>query len=273
MTKIAFLGLGQMGRRMAANLVAASHDVIVWNRSSGPAEAFAARAGSPAEAAASADIILTMLTDDQASHQVWAEVLLAAKPGALAVEMSTLSPARIAALSGEAEAKGLTFIDAPVAGTPPQAEAGQLIFLAGGTDKALARFAPLVEAMGSRIVHAGPTGKGAVLKLMVNTLLATQTALAAELTTFGKIHGVVPDDTARLLADLPVTSPATAISLRQIAEGQHAPLFPIDLMIKDLRYALDGWAAPLTETTLQAFERAQSAGHGALHISAVALAD
>lgn len=271
--KIAFLGLGQMGRRMVAHLIEAGHDIAVWNRSQSATSAFEGRAriaATPAEAVADAEAVLTMLTDDAASRAVWNEILPAAKAGTLTVEMSTVSIERISELAGQAADKGLNFIDAPVAGSLPQAEAGQLIFLVGGDD--VKRFAPLADLMGGRLLHAGETGKGMALKLMVNTLLGVQTIAMAELVRFGETVGIERGQTAELLGDLPVTSPAAKGALGLIVQNKHDPMFPIDLIAKDLDYFLKAYSADLTHTTHQTFVSAQKKGLGDRHITAVAMA-
>ena len=275
MTKIAFLGLGAMGRRMVPHLIAAGHDVTIWNRSPDKSEGLnATLAPTPADAARGADIVLSMLTDDAASEAVWLgrDGALAAMPdGALAVEMSTVSPGWVLKLARAADDRSLGFLDAPVAGSRPQADAGDLVFLVGGTDHDLARFQPLAEAMGKAVLHAGDRGKGAVLKLMVNGLLAVQTAAMAELLAFGTKGGIDPARAVELLSPVPVTSPAAAFVGGQIARGAHDPMFTVALMEKDLGYLLGGADLPLIAETRARFAAAQARGHGEKHISAVAL--
>ena len=274
MTKIAFLGLGAMGRRMVEHLVKADMDVSVWNRSPVAPIDRAAFAASPAEAARDADIVLTMLTDDAAAQTVWlgAEGALSTmRPGALAVEMSTVSTTWIDHLAQETEARGVGLLDAPVAGSRPQAEAGELVFLIGGTAENVDRFRPLAEAMGKAVLHAGDQGKGIVLKLMVNGLLAIQTAALSELLGFGIRGGIDPNRAVELLSPVPVTSPAAAFVARQIAEKAHDPMFTVDLMEKDLGYLVGGADMPLMEETRARFGAASAKGHGGKHITAVAL--
>ncbi|MDJ1008957.1 MAG: NAD(P)-dependent oxidoreductase [Paracoccaceae bacterium] len=275
MTKLAFLGLGAMGRRMAKNLIAAGHDVTVWNRSPGAADGLGANtAASPAEAVGGAEMAISMVTDDDAARAVWlgADGALAAlPPGALAIEASTVSPGWVAELAAAAGERGSRLVDAPVAGSRPQAEAGELVFLAGGAADDIARFDPVAKAMGKAVLHAGGTGRGAVLKLMVNGLLAVQTAALAELLAFGAKGGLDPETAVALLTPVPVTSPAAAFVAGQIARGAHEPLFTVDLMEKDLGYLLQGAILPLMAETRARFAAAAMRGHGARHITAIAL--
>ncbi|NRA98562.1 MAG: NAD(P)-dependent oxidoreductase [Rhodobacteraceae bacterium] len=268
MTKIAFLGLGAMGRRMAAHLIAAGHDVTVWNRSPDKASDLNAKSAvTPEDAVAGADAVLTMLTDDTASTEVWSRVAPHLGAHALTVEMSTVSPDQIARLRATLP----TLIDAPVAGSLPQADAGELIFLTGGAPEQIDRFRPLAEAMGKAVLHAGDSGKGAALKLAINTALGIQTAMMAELLRLGQAFDIAPATLLDLLAPTPVMSGTATVMGNLIAAGKHDPLFPVDLLIKNLGYALGSGAdMPVTQAVLAAFEATSAAGHGDQNISAIA---
>ena len=274
MTKIAFLGLGAMGRRMAARLIDAGHDVTLWNRTPDRAEGLSAPvAATPAEAAHGAGIVISMVTDDDAARDVWlgeAGALAAMAQGALAVESSTVTPGWISSLAEAAEAKGISLLDAPVAGSRPQAEAGELVFLAGGTAEDVARFDPVARAMGKAVIHAGPQGKGAVFKLMVNALLGVQAAAMAEILAYGAANGIPEPRGAELLGPLPVTSPAAAGLGKMIANKAYDPMFTIDLIVKDLGYLIDGSQnSPVMARVRETFAEAAERGHGGSHISAV----
>ncbi|MEL7026331.1 MAG: NAD(P)-binding domain-containing protein, partial [Pseudomonadota bacterium] len=187
------------------------------------------------------------------------------------IECSTTSPTWIAELNAAAKTKGVSFMDAPVAGSRPQAEAKELVFLAGGSGADIARFEPVSKAMGKAILHAGETGKGAVLKLMVNGLLAVQTAALAEIMAFGAASGIAPEQAVELLSPIPVTSPAASFVAGQIARGAHDPMFTVDLMEKDLGYLAGSQSSPLISETRARFANASERGHGGKHITAVAL--
>jgi 3-hydroxyisobutyrate dehydrogenase len=225
---IAFLGLGAMGQRMAARLLAAGHRVSVWNRSPGPAAALQAQgatlAASPREAAQGADVVISMVFDDAASRRVWLDPMDGAALGlsaqAFAVECSTLSPLWVAEL---AAALPVPLVDAPVAGSRLQAESGQLIFMAGGSPDAVARVQPLLLAMGGTVHPVGASGSGAWLKLAVNSLFATQVAAMAELLALLRGAGLDPAPLIATLKTMPVTSPAAAGAASLMLAGREPP--------------------------------------------------
>ena len=152
--KVAVLGLGTMGSGMAQNLLKAGHTVTVYNRTPAKAEALrtagARVAATPAEATRDAEFVIAMLADDQASRDVWFGsdgALQAARPDAILIDSSTVSPAWVSELAAAAKQRGLEFLDAPVTGSRMQAAAGQLSFLVGGSDAAVAEATPILQAM------------------------------------------------------------------------------------------------------------------------------
>lgn len=278
MSRIAFLGLGAMGRRMAAHLIP-EHDVTVWNRTASRAEALVAagarQAETPREAVADAELVFTMLTDDDAARGVWLDpehgALAGMQRGTIALESSTVTPAWIGTLGAAADSAGVRLIDAPVAGSTPQAEAAALVFLLGGRDPDVAEVDPVLAKMGAKRVHAGPRGHGATLKLMVNTMFATQVAALAELLQLAETQGMTRARALELLAPLPVTAPAAAGVGALMVAGDHAPRFPVDLVAKDLGYAHASGAGPLVRAAADRYQAASDAGHGGQNLSAVVL--
>ncbi|MEO0558261.1 MAG: NAD(P)-dependent oxidoreductase [Bacteroidota bacterium] len=275
---VSILGLGAMGARMAARQLDAGHTLTVWNRSPERAADLASHgatvAMTPREAAESADVVLCMVTDNDASQSVWLGedgALAGLADGAVAVDASTLTVAWVHELANRMVERGATFLDAPVAGSRPQADAGALISLVGGDASALDRARPVLDAYSGVIHHVGPTGQGAAMKLAVNALFATQVAAMGEL--FGALRGAGLEDDriVEVLTAVPVTSPAAGGALRAMAAGAFDPLFPIDLVEKDLRYALElATDAPTTDLARAVYARAQEAGHGGENITAVA---
>jgi 3-hydroxyisobutyrate dehydrogenase-like beta-hydroxyacid dehydrogenase len=281
--KIAFLGLGAMGSRMAANLVKAGHAVTVWNRDLAKAQAFCqhggALAGTPKAAADGADIVISMVTDDAAARHVWLDAgsgaLAGMKPGAVAIECSTVTPAWIRALGAAVAGKGVSLLDAPVAGSRPQAEAGQLVFMVGGETAAFARAEPALAPLAAKVMHVGALGQGAVLKLAVNTLFAAQLESVAELLGFLSRNGFEAQQAAELLGAFPIVAPPVAGAARMMATKSTAPLFTIDLIEKDLGYILDtakasGADLPGAASARAAFQRAQGRGLGQANVSGLA---
>ncbi|TWB41925.1 NAD(P)-dependent oxidoreductase [Nitrospirillum pindoramense] len=282
MSKVAFLGLGAMGARMAANLVKAGHAVTVWNRSPAATADLtalgAAAAPSPRAAAAGADFVIAMVADDTASRAVWLDdktgALAGLDPEAVAIECSTLSPAWAAQLAAAVTATGAGFLEAPVVGTLPQAQDGKLIVLAGGEVATFETARPALAPLAAAIHHVGPVGRGAVMKLAVNGLLGIQLAAWAEMLGFLGKAGFDAAAALDVLTTLPVASPAAATYARLMQAGDFAVRFPIDLMTKDFRYgtqAADGLKAdtPVADATLAVLERAREAGHGGENVSAL----
>ncbi|MEM8962474.1 MAG: NAD(P)-dependent oxidoreductase [Acidobacteriota bacterium] len=280
MTTIAFLGLGAMGSRMAANLVSAGHEVTVWNRTMERTEALrdlgAAVATSPRAAVTGAEVVISMVRDDVASRHVW----LDAEEGAvgalgedtIAIESSTLTVAWVKEL---AAALPCPLLDAPVAGSRPQAEAGTLAYVVGGDGTEFERVRPILEVMGGAIHHVGPVGQGMAMKLVVNAFFGIQVAAMGELVGLARAAGVEAQRTVDVLSALPVTSPALAMVGGAIAADHFAPMFPIDLVEKDLGYVaatattLDA-DVPTSMAVRDVYRRAQEADLGGDNIAGVA---
>lgn len=280
--RVAFLGLGAMGQRMAANLLQASHELHVWNRT--PArctplvkQGTAAHA-TPREAAQQAEVVIAMVRDDEASRAVWLDdrdgALSGMFPGAVAIECSTLSLDCCSRLANRMAAQQVGFLDAPVVGSRPQAEARQLIHLVGGEEAVLDQARDVLGAGAAAIHRVGGQGAGMAMKLAVNTLFGIQVAALGELLGLLASRGINAPAAADLLGQLPVTSPAAKGAAAAIAAGNFAPLFPIDLVHKDLGYALDAAAPgnrlPTTAGVQALFAEAIERGHGANNIHAIA---
>lgn len=279
---ITILGLGAMGSRMARRLLEAGHEVTVYNRSPEPAAALEEEAARPAptpcEAAAASDLVISMVTDDDASRAVWLGDDGAAhglREGAVALESSTCTPAWVRELAGHVEDCGAAFLDAPVLGSRPQAEDGALAYLVGGDADVLDEVRPVLEELGSAIHHAGPTGRGALMKLAVNALFGVQAAALGELLGLVRAAGMDEGRAAEILGALPVVSPAAKGVLNLMQGRDFAPRFPIDLVEKDFRYALQaaqeaGADLPVAEAVRRVFAKARDEGFGADNISGVA---
>ncbi len=277
---IAVLGLGAMGSGMARNLVAAGHRVVVWNRTSARAADLAAEIGAtavptPAAAVAEAEVVIAMVRDDEASHRVWLgpDGAAAAMPaGAVAIEASTITPAWAVELAHALAELGRAFVEAPVVGSRPQLAAGALVSLVGGDAEVLERIRPVLEVNSGVIRHCGAVGAGAVAKLAVNGLFATQVAAYAEAVGFLQRNGMPLEEATGFLTGLPITSPALQRILGLFAAADYAPNFPIDLVAKDLGYlvataARTEAATPIALATEGAFRAAVDAGDGGLDIA------
>ncbi len=280
--KIGFLGLGAMGARMARRLFDAGHDLTVWNRTAEKAalleRAGARVASTPAAASDGADIVFSMVRDDAASEAVWldeaAGALAALKEGAVGVECSTLSTPHVARLGAAFDTVGRAFVDAPLAGSRPQAEAGALIFLVGGATDSVAAIEPALLKMGSAVHHTGARGAGTVVKLMVNAVFGAQLAMLGELIGFADRAGIDATAALECLASTPVSSPAARIAGEAMAAGRFAPAFPIDLVAKDFDLltrsaAATGATAPLSDAVRAVYQRAVDAGFAGDNITGV----
>ena len=270
--KIAFLGLGAMGSRMAACILNAGHDLTVWNRSAGKADDLAAQgatvADTPRAAAEGAEIVVAMVMDDAASRSVWSDpetgALAAMGPDAVAVECSTISIDHCRTLAAEAAGAGVPFVAAPVAGTLPPAESGELVIVAGGDADAVDRARPAFEAMGKATHHAGPPEAASATKLLINGMLAAQEAALAELLGMVGATGTDRQRAFDILCETPVASAMLKGYGQLMLDGTDKVNFPVSGIVKDLglmKAAATG-PCPVTEAAERTFVRAKEAGMG-----------
>jgi 3-hydroxyisobutyrate dehydrogenase len=279
--KIALLGFGLMGSGMAGRLLSAGYSLAVYNRTAEKAQPLVERgakfAGTPDEAAAEADVIISMLADDEVCRQAWLGkdgALAAAPQSAVLVECSTVSPEWIEELDRAARGHHLDLIDAPVTGSREQAAAGQLLFLAGGSADVLKRIAPVLEVMSRGIVHLGPVGSGACLKLINNFVCGVQAASLAEALGMIERSALDAEQAMRVLTEGAPASPLfKALSARMMA-GDDRPHFAVKLMAKDLRYAIEqakqhSQTLATAAAALSIFEKSIAAGDGEKDISSI----
>ncbi len=246
MKRIAVLGCGAMGSRIVQNWLNAKYQVVVYNRTADRVKSLlnqgAVYAETPRAAATQADIVISMVTDDDVSRSVWLDPETGAvqglRAGAIAIESSTLTVAWTKELAAETERRGAAFLDAPVVGSRPQAEAGKLIYLVGGEADILAQVQDILATTSAMIHHVGTVGQGMAMKLAVNALFGIQVAALAEM--FGMLHqnGITSEKAMDCLGELPVISPAAKGAGNLMVMNQHAPMFPIALVEKDFRYTL-----------------------------------
>ncbi|MEL6468637.1 MAG: NAD(P)-dependent oxidoreductase [Cyanobacteria bacterium J06623_4] len=280
---VAILGLGAMGSRIAANLLAAGFPLTVWNRSPNPTKPLAAKgatvATTPKQAAAQADIVISLVTDNTASKAVWLTPNTGALHGlsatSIAIESSTLTIDWVQSLSQAIESQNASFLAAPIVGSRPQAEAQKLICLAGGSAEILSRANATLSASASTIHHFGNAAQATAMKLAVNTLFGIQVAALAEILPMLTRQGIAVTDSISCLNEIPVTSPAMKGAGTLIAANKHHPMFPIHLVEKDFRYALT--AAPNSKTQMNLvsaahhhYQQAINNGYGDRNITAIA---
>lgn len=244
--RVAFLGLGIMGRSMAANLVKAGHEVAIWNRTPGKNVEGARVAASPADAATGVEVVWMCVSDTNAVEQVLfgadgaAEVLAAhSGAGAIIADSSTISPSATLQFAERVKTRGIDYVDAPMTGSKIAAEAGSLIFMVGGSDAALARLQPLFQAMGKQVFHMGETGKGQATKLVMNLQIALIFEGFAEALTLAAKLGVSVERLLPLIQASMVRSGVVDYKAPFILQRDFSPNFPLRLMLKDIRLALD----------------------------------
>lgn len=281
MLKVGLVGLGIMGSGMASVLLKAGFPLTVYNRSperAVPIGAQGARvASTPKDAAADCDVLLAMLADDNASRQVWTTgvgALAGAKKGAILIECSTISPKWARELSILAAKQGCGFLDAPVTGSRAQASSGSLRFLIGGDKEIIQRADPVLKALGSEIIPLGPTGSGALMKLINNMICGVQIASLAEAVSLIEKGGLNLTEAVHVLTSGAPGSPLVRGITTRVIEGDPTVNFAVQLMLKDLRYASaegDSHEVELAtvKAALRAFQRATEAGLGNSDIAAV----
>lgn len=252
---IGFLGLGNMGSAIAANLLKGGHPLRVWNRSPGPAAALAGAgaqaAATPAEAC-EADVVFAMLADDQALREVLLDsgLLERLPPTVILVNMATISVAFAAELAQRAQARGIAYVAAPVLGRPDAAAAAKLNILAAGPDAAIDAVQPLFALIGQKTWRFGAQAQQAnAVKLTVNFMLAAAVETLGEATVLAGAHGIAPQQLLDLLTGSIFPGPVYQGYGTLIAQQRYAPAgFKAALGLKDLRLALaaaDAVAVPL----------------------------
>jgi 3-hydroxyisobutyrate dehydrogenase len=285
MTRVAFIGLGTMGLPMARNLFAAGHELVAVDADPARAALLGAPvAATPAEAASASDVALLSLPSPAAVEDVVLghSGLRAGAPRGFAVaDMSTGPPALARTLAAELGRVGIDSLDAPVSGGPRGAEAASLTVMVGGSREAFAARRPLLEALGSLVVHVGPAGAGQAAKLCNNLIAGATMVAIAEACAVAEREGI----DAAVLYDLLTRStgdsrvlrtrfPLGGASPEHPASRGYEPLFSLDLMAKDLELALalaaaHGVDAPVATTSRDRYREAQERGAGGLDYSAV----
>lgn len=276
---IGVAGVGRMGSAIALRLLDAGYEVSVWNRTPGRtaalAEAGARVTQTPAELAAEADIILTILTNADAQRAVYGEpdgLLAADVSGKLVIDMSTVQPAESIALAGMVRSKDCRFVECPVGGTTGPAREGKLLGLAGGNQCDVTRARSVLDQLCRRVEHVGPVGAGASMKLAINLPLLVAYQALGEAYVLCRHLGADPKWLMELFSDtsgapnvLKTRGPAVAEALT--GGPGVAPAFDVDAIRKDLRTMLAearslGAHLPLAERTLAIYDEAARDGWG-----------
>ncbi len=273
--RVAFLGLGIMGSRMAANLAQAGFELTVWNRTRARAEEFCSQhratlAGTPAEAAVDSQIVVTMVVDGPQVEQVLLGgngAIATARPGTLCIDCSTIGPTATREIGAALAERGVRMVDAPVTGSAPRAQDGTLTIMAGGDRPDFERARPVLEAMGELIVHCGPLGHGQLVKLIGNAVAATNAAVVGQALLVGARAGVDLDALTTVMGAGSAGSTMLELKARAMREHDYTTLFKLDHMLKDVRLCLEeGQAAgapfPFAALTREILSAASGRGYG-----------
>jgi 3-hydroxyisobutyrate dehydrogenase-like beta-hydroxyacid dehydrogenase len=278
MAKIAFLGLGMMGGRMAARLLEAGHEVAVWNRTSARAASLAQRgatvASSPAEAAARAELAITMLSTPDALEQVVFGddgLIQGLHPGQMLIDMSTVGPNADGSVAARLP-RGVPLVDAPVRGSIAEATAGRLHVFVGASEADFARARPILTVFGD-VRHTGGPGSGQAMKLVVNLALGASMVLLGEALALGASLELPQGMVLDVLSDSPI-GPVVSAKRSNIESGHYEPAFALRLAEKDLKLVTDtarGAARELklAPATLEWLDEASRGGAADLDFSAV----
>ncbi len=282
---IGLIGLGLMGRPMAANLLKAGHSLTIWNRTAARAQelvsAGAKLANSPREAAAASDLLITMVSDPPALEEVlWGHqgknpgALDGLKPGSTYIDCSTISPALVKKISATCTERKIKFLDAPVTGGDWGAREGTLTFMIGGDAETVREAEPIFAVMGKKWFHLGPNGAGQTIKLAMNALLALQIGAIAEGIALVTKAGLKGEQLFEVLQASMARSGVLDIKVPLMLKGDFKPSFPLRLMHKDLGLALDlanqlGVPLPATAAAREVYSSVKGAAKEDLDYSAV----
>lgn len=283
--RVAVIGTGRMGTAMVGRLAGAGHHLTVHNRTRAKAEAVAARhdaavAPTPREAVREADVVLVSLADDAAVRAAYGGpdgLVAGLAAGQVVADTSTVDPETLRGLEAAVVAAGAALLDTPVSGSVSTVEAGALLVMAGGDAAALERARPALEAIASRIVHLGPLGAGATMKLVVNAMVHALNGALAEAIVLAEKAGLDRARAYDVIAASAVGAPFVAYKRDAYLSPEGTPVaFALNLVAKDLALA-DALAArvaapmPQLATNREVVQRAVAAGLGDADLSALAI--
>ncbi len=282
MKQIGFIGLGRMGRPMASNLVRKGFDLVVHDTVPEPVDILvglgAARAASPAEVAAVSDVVITMLPDPASVTEVISGpegVLTTARPHGVVMDMSTIDPATTDRMAQVCRDRGVNFIDAPVGRLASHADAGDSLFMVGGTAEDLERVRPLLEAMGTAIYHCGPCGTGTRTKIVNNFISTASCQINAEALVLASNLGLDLDSTLDVICGTSAVNGQIKMAWPvKVLADDTSPGFAIDLAHKDLTLVVEAANAarvpmPMAAAAREAYSVARVRGYGGQDFSAM----
>ncbi|MGB6876530.1 MAG: NAD(P)-dependent oxidoreductase [Candidatus Acidiferrales bacterium] len=280
--RVGLIGLGLMGAPMGANLLKAGFPLTVWNRTAEKSQKLAAQgasvANSPKDLASQVDVLLTIVSDPPALEEVlWGKqgALSALKKGSVLIDSSTVSPALACRVSKACADQSVDFLDAPVTGGTWGAEKGELVFMVGGKKEVLDRVEPILQAVGKRFFLLGPNGAGQTVKLAMNLILALEVQALAEGLELVTSSGVEPAKLIEVLQSSMGRAPVLDVKAPVILKRDFTPSFPLRLMHKDIRLAMElakenGIELPAGAAAYQAYSAVKAAAKSDVDYAAIA---
>ena len=246
MAEVGYVGLGVMGRSIVRRLLAGGHQVTVWNRTREKAEPLlsegARRADNPAEVAAAGEFVFTMVTNTEAVRAVTDGedgILAGLRPGSIYIDMSTASPANTRALAERVTAAGASMLDSPVSGTSVTVDQGKASLMVGGEPDAFERAKPVLEAIGPKVIHVGPSGSAVTMKIAVNLSLAVQMLAFSEGVLLAEKSGIPREKAVEVMLASVIASPMVAYRGPLVLGHPEEVWFDCHMMQKDLNLALE----------------------------------
>jgi 3-hydroxyisobutyrate dehydrogenase-like beta-hydroxyacid dehydrogenase len=243
---IGFIGLGLMGKPMASNLVRAGFPVVVWNRTTARAQELVSEGAklgeNPRETAKLADMLITIVSDPAALEEVvWGAkgALEGLKRGSVYMDSSTISPDLARRAAAACAERGVDFLDAPVTGGDWGAKKGELVFMMGGKAEVLERVKPVLEVLGKKFFLLGPNGAGQTVKLAMNLILALEIEALAEALALVGASGVAGEKLIEVLQSSMARAGVMDVKAPNMLKNEYPPSFPLRLMHKDMRLALE----------------------------------
>jgi 3-hydroxyisobutyrate dehydrogenase-like beta-hydroxyacid dehydrogenase len=279
---IGLIGLGLMGAPMGRNWLKAGFPLTVWNRTRSRGEdllsAGAKWGATPREVAAASDVLLTIVSDPPAVEEIlWGAngAMEGLRRGTVLIDSSTVSPDLARRAAADCEKRGVDYLDAPVTGGTWGAESGQLVFMIGGKQETLERVQPVLEAVGKKFFLLGPNGAGQTVKLAMNMILALQVEAFAEALALVNGSGVAGDKLVEVLQSSMARCGVYDVKVPVILKQDYKPSFPLRLMHKDMRLALElakerGVPMPAGTAAYQAYSAVKDAAKEDLDYAAVA---
>jgi 3-hydroxyisobutyrate dehydrogenase-like beta-hydroxyacid dehydrogenase len=280
-TKVGLIGLGLMGKPMGMNLLKAGFPLTVWNRTASRADELVAAgarlAQSPRELAANSELVLSIVSDPPALEEVlWGQngAMQGFQRGSIYIDSSTVSPTLARKVATACQERGVRFLDAPVTGGDWGAKKGELVFMVGGDAATLTDAEPVLRVLGKKWFHLGPNGAGQTIKLAMNMILALEVDALAEALALVTAAGLQGEKLVEVMQSSMARSGVLDIKSQNLLKGDYTPSFPLRLMHKDMRLALElaqqiHVELPATEAAYKTYSTVKEAAKEDLDYSAV----